>query len=164
MKNENAFLGNGWEDVRLKIPKGKYRLVMLDFWDHTATVIDDFDTPEEAREFMDEMGIIEDAESYTEFVIYNDQGEVVEQITSEGSDKKGIPVFDDVEIVIKEDMNYTAVAIFVDEQGEFEDLVFEETKTLEDAKNMAKNFKDRYPDADRIIILNRNGEILWEQK
>ncbi len=164
MKNENAFLGNGWEDVRLKIPKGKYRLVMLDFWDHTATVIDDFDTPEEAREFMDEMGIIEDAESYTEFVIYNDQGEVVEQITSEGSDKKGIPVCDDVEIVIKEDMNYAAVTIFVDEQGEFEDLVFEETKTLEDAKNMAKNFKDRYPDADRIIILNRNGEILWEQK
>jgi len=164
MKNKTAFLGNGWEDVRLKIPKGKYRLVMLDFWDYTATVIDDFDTLEEAKEFMDEMGIIEDADSYTEFVVYNDQGEIVEQITSEDSDKNGIPVCDDVEIVINEDMNYAAVAIFVDEQGEFEDLVFEETKTLEDAKKMAENFKDRYPNADRIIILNRNGEILWEQK
>ncbi len=164
MKNKTAFLGNGWEDVRLKIPKGKYRLVMLDLWDHTATVIDDFDTPEDAREFMDEMGIIGDAESYTEFVIYNDQGEVVEQITSESSDKKGIPVCDDVEIVINEDMNYATVAIFMDEQGEFEDLVFEETKTLEDAKKMAENFKDRYPDADKIIVLNRNGKILWEQK
>ncbi len=164
MKNKTAFLGNGWEDVRLKIPKGKYRLVMLDFWDHTATAIDDFDTHEEAKEFMDEMGIIEDADSYTEFVIYNDQGEIVEQITSEDSDKNGIPVCNDVEIVINEDMNYATVAIFVDEQGEFEDLVFEESKTLEDAKKMAENFKDRYPDADRIIVLNRNGEILWEQK
>ncbi len=164
MKNKTAFLGNGWEDVRLKIPKGKYKLVMLDFWDHTATVIDDFDTSEEAKEFMDEMGIIEDADSYTEFVIYNDQGEIVAQITSEDSDKNGIPVCDDVEIVINEDMNYATVAIFVDEQGKFEDLVFEETKTLEDAKKMAENFKDRYPDADRIIVLNRNGEIQWEQK
>ncbi len=73
--NKKAFLGYGWEDVRLKIPSGKYRLVMLDFWDYTAEVLGDFNSLDEAKAHLKSLTYFYDDEQdrYTDFIIYNDQ-------------------------------------------------------------------------------------------
>ncbi len=74
---KEAFLGHNWEDIRLKIPKGKFRVVMLDFWDYTATVMGDFNTLEDAQDYLKELTSLAPPDSYIEFVIYNDRGEAI---------------------------------------------------------------------------------------
>ncbi len=56
-------------------------------------------------------------------------------------------------------MQYVAVAIFIDKEGHFEDLLFEETKSFEEAKKAAEKLKKRYKDANKVIVLNRKGEM-----
>lgn len=168
MDGEKAFLGHNWENIRLRIPKGKYRLVMLDFWEHTAKVLGDFGTLEEAREYLHDFTDFEEDEYYIDFVIYNDQGEVVydaERLSFsaenriEGKGEIKVPVEEDVAIKISESTNYVAVAIFTDPEGNFEDLLFEEATTLEEAKKAAEKLREKHKDASEVIILDREGNV-----
>jgi hypothetical protein len=172
MKGETnkAFLGDGWEDIRLKIPQGKFRLVMLDFFDYTAQVVGDFDTLEEAKDYLEEL-TENQLDEYTDFVIYNDKGEVVFDYGNfkpfgGGIDEEvnviPVPVDEDVAIQIDDDTNYVAVAIFLDEQGKFEDLLFENAANLDEAKKYAEELKKKYTDASRIVVLDREGNVLEE--
>ncbi len=156
-----AFLGSGWEEVRLKIPKGKYRVVLLDFWDYTATVINDFDTLEEAIEFIEDLRIMGGEDSYTEYVIYNDRGEEV-SVRKEGLDIP-VPEVEDVDIHVERGVKYVAVALFI-KNGEFEDLLFYTAGNLDEAKDLARKLKEENEDASRIIVLDREGKVVWEEK
>jgi len=167
MKGKKAFLGVGWEDIRLKIPSGKYRLVMLDFWDHTAEVLGDFESLEEAKKYLEEFAEFDD--EFVDFVIYNSRGEVVysadrfspfsAESRVEGKWEIRVPVEDDVTIQIGKSAKYVAVAIFTDSSENFEDLLFEEAETLEDAKKAAEELRENHKDATRIIILDRDGNV-----
>jgi len=157
---EEAFLGHHWEDIRLKIPKGKYRVVMLDFWDYTASVINDFDTLEEAMDFVDELKLM-NGDPTIEFVVYDDRGEEI-HMEEEGLDIP-IPGVEDVFIHIK-DEDYVAVAIFLDDKGEFEDLLFDKANSVEEAKDIARKLKNEHKDASRVIVINKNGDVLWEDE
>ncbi len=67
-----AFLTHGLECVRYGVPRGRYRLVLLDFWDYTATVVGDYETAEKAKS-----QICGDLGEYQDYVIYDDAGNVV---------------------------------------------------------------------------------------
>ncbi len=170
MRGKKAFLGYGWEDIRLRIPKGKYRLVMLDFWDHTAEVLGDFSSLEGAKEYLDNFTDFDEDDHYIDFVIYNDRGEVVydagrfspfpAESEVEGKREIKVPVEEDVTIQISDSANYVAIAIFTDKEGNFEDLLFEEVTTLEDAKKAAKKLRKKHKDANEVIILDREGNVI----
>lgn len=71
----DALLGNGWEKVRKKIPKGKFRVVYLDDMKDEAYILDDFDKINEAKDFCDIWA--DDLGKYDTIVIYNDKGEII---------------------------------------------------------------------------------------
>ncbi|MCD6370205.1 MAG: hypothetical protein J7L63_01740 [Thermoplasmata archaeon] len=167
MKGKKAFLGGGWEDIRLKIPSGKYRLVMVDFWDHTAEMLGDFDSLEEAKKYLEEFAEFDDES--VDFVIYNSRGEVVynadcfspfpAESRVEGKGEIRVPVEEDVTIQIDESANYVVVAIFTNSSGNFEDLLFEEVETLEEVKKAAEELREKHKDASEIIILDKDGNV-----
>ncbi len=71
----DAFLGMGWEEVRYKVPKGKFRVVLIGMFDHTATIIQDFDDESSAKKYvLNNENMLGDYES---MVIYNDKGDLV---------------------------------------------------------------------------------------
>ncbi len=168
MKDEkSAFLGDGWEEIRLRIPKGKYRLVFLDFWNYTADVVGDYDSIEEAKEHMffpDE---------YEDFVIYDDMGHVVFDLGNykpsgivEDEDKAERAIHlhicgEDVEVVIG-NSPYATIVIFLDKTGKFEDLLFEVFHDMKEAKVQAEKWKREFDDFHRIIICNKDGEVVKE--
>ncbi len=156
-----AFLGSGWEEVRLKIPKGKYRVVMLDSWEHTATVLEDFDTLEGAMEFVEDLKLMDGEDPYTEYVVYDDRGEEVG--AREGGLDIPVPGVEDVDIHVEKEVRYVAVALFV-QNGEFEDLVFDTAESLEEGKDIARKLKEENEDASRVIVLDREGKVVWEEK
>ena len=74
-KDADAFLGAGWEDVRYKVPKGKFRVALIDMFDYTTTIIGDFDDESSAKKYvLDNEDLLG---GYESLVIYNDEGKLV---------------------------------------------------------------------------------------
>ena len=74
-KGADAFLGAGLEEVRYKVPKGKFRVVLVDMFDHTANIIQDFDDVSSAKKYvLDNEDMLGEYES---LVIYDDEGKLL---------------------------------------------------------------------------------------
>ena len=161
--HKKAFLFNGWEEIRRNIPEGKYRLVFLDFWDHTAEVVGDYDSIEEAEEEILPVG------EYEDFVIYNDLGEVVYDLrnfprVSEGG-HNGINLViggENVSLTIGMDDKFVVVIVFFNFEGKFEDLLYETAKDIDEARKIGLQYHEKYDDYGKIMILDRDGNIVEE--
>ena len=73
----DAMLGAGYEGVRLNVPKGKFRVVQVDMFDHTVDIIEDFDSKEAAIEYVEEAAEFLEDEKWLSYVVYDDKGEIV---------------------------------------------------------------------------------------
>jgi len=159
-KGVDAVLGMGWENVRGNIPKGKFRVVLVDMFDHTATVMEDFDSEEEAREYVEDYA--EDLDEWESLVIYDDRGDLLYD-TDWDKENKGIK-FDvggeevEIQFPSSDRENYAVVTFFIDEEGNFEDLLFEVFEDIEDAKSYAREAREKYRDVWKVVIVDREGK------
>ena len=160
-KDADAFLSHGLENVRYAVTKGKYRVVLVDMWDHTATIMGDYDSLEEAKEHIEDNF---EGDEYTSMVIYDDQGKLLYDTDRDTEEEKPGIKFnvggEEVEIQFPngEDENYAVVIFFLDENGKFEDLLFDTFENLEDAKKYAEKAREEHEEAWKIVIVDREGK------
>ena len=162
-KGVDAILGIGWENIRGNIPKGKFRVALIDMFGHTATVIEDFNSEKEAREYVADYA--EELDEWESFVIYDDQGHLLYDTDWDKEEEENEVIkFDlggeEVEIQFpnNENENYAVVIFFLDEKGNFEDLLFEVFEDINDAKRYAKEAREKYKDAWKVMVVDREGK------
>ena len=81
LEGEDEFIQH-WLDLeeRLKAPSGKYKLIVCDKFDYSDATVGIFDTLEEAMKAR--AGEEGEPNSFIEYLIYDDQGYVVEDSSS----------------------------------------------------------------------------------
>ena len=77
MQEHDAVLGIGYERVRLGVPKGKFRVVQVDMFNHTADIIEDFDSREEAIKYVKDTAEYLKNDRWLSYVVYDDKGELI---------------------------------------------------------------------------------------
>jgi hypothetical protein len=64
-------------DLRIDIPKGKFRVIIVDLFDHDSYLYKDYDTQEEAFSIADKKNKKRTGEMDCIFYVYNDKGEYI---------------------------------------------------------------------------------------